>query len=135
LDPSSPAGTIPFVLFIDGSLTVEETFPGYRWEFRWDPTHGAGFSTVLGVVPPGEQPTQLFGEHARCGRMVLEIAAKLGVVVSIVDVRRAGSQALLRQYQIDPDSDLPILVRPDSARLTGEEAFVPNAVERFLKYQ
>jgi len=53
--------------------------------------------------------------------------------VSIVDVNQpAGFQALVARW-VGPNDVLPILVRPDGARLEGIEEFGPRRVRRFIR--
>jgi len=85
-----------------------------------------------GHEPADGQPGQLFGESARAGRMVLDLAKRHGLSVKVIDVNHPGEDEALFERYARPDDDLPILVRPDGARLAGDAAFVPGTVERFL---
>jgi hypothetical protein len=70
--------------------------------------------------------------QAQCVRLVLDIAQSVRKTVSFVDVNRpAGFDGLVQQW-VGSDHPLPLLARPDGARLQGLGEFVPRAVRRFL---
>ena len=72
-------------------------------------------------------------EESQCTRLVLEIAADEGRQVTVVDVNRADDHRDLVSRWVGPDELLPLLVRPDGARLAGAEQFVPKGVRRFIR--
>jgi len=92
-------------------------------EGRRDPAPGA----------EGEPRMRLPPDQAGCVREVVSIARQEGATVSIVDVNQpAGFQALVARW-VGPNDVLPILVRPDGARLEGIEEFGPRRVRRFIR--
>jgi len=72
-------------------------------------------------------------EQVDCINLVLQLARREGRDVTIVDVDRAeGRQDLIDRW-VGADDSLPILVRPDGARLKGIEQFVPRKVRQFIR--
>ena len=49
-----------------------------------------------------------------------------------MDVNRPGEHLDLVHRVVGPNDVLPILLRPDGARLEGTENFVPDVLSRFL---
>jgi hypothetical protein len=128
-------GAEPLVMFVAGVPTIDDAMPGAGHHVIAVAALGPAFGGVdgWGGAEPGDAlPGQVFGEQGRCGRMVLDIARRVGLRVKVVDVNRPGADADLVQRLIRPDDDLPVLIRPDGARLSGEGSFVPKTVERFL---
>ena len=131
-------------MFIAGPPAIEEVRPGAR-----STTHGGllrfpVFTILPGgwVVPDyfGDQieeedllPGQLYGEQARCGRLVLDLARRLHLTVSVYDANHPESDRQLVARYVADDDDMPILVRSDGTRLVGEESFVPRTLQRFLE--
>jgi hypothetical protein len=115
----------------------------------WQPTPGGWAAGAVGRPFVGQvgsipafgvlhEPAPIIGRRvagweAEVGRMVLEIAARLGVSVKIVDVERPGADRGLVESCVSPDDPLPILLRADGQRIEGDEAFQPHAIERFLR--
>jgi len=52
--------------------------------------------------------------------------------VRVVDVNRPGNDRYLVEGLVGPQDVLPILVRPDGARLEGAESFSPAALRKFV---
>lgn len=129
-----PGSQEPFLLFLSGPPTIREVRPLAphilpAMTFR---TY-QGPSEPWGDWEPGDVlPDQVYGEQGRCGRMVLELAARAGVSVKIVNVEDPGEDRILVSRWVGPDEQLPMLVRPDGATLSGEADFVPAIVKRFL---
>jgi hypothetical protein len=78
-------------------------------------------------------PWHLPREQNQCVLMVLEIADEVGRAVRMIDVNRASSAPELIARWVGPDDVMPLLVRPDGARLEGLHELVPGAVRRFLR--
>jgi hypothetical protein len=98
-------------------------------------------SNPPGDVPPlgeaaasttGDRPWHLPPEQLRCVDLVLSVARRERKEVTVVDVNRASAQQALVDRWVGPKDVLPLLVRPDGARLEGVEEFVPQRVRRFL---
>ncbi len=84
-------------------------------------------------LPPGAPAWRLPLPQMQCAEMLLEITRERGQSVQLVDVNRpSGNQGLVDQW-VGPDDLLPLLVRPDGARLSGIEAFVPGTLKRFVE--
>jgi hypothetical protein len=98
-------------------------------------------STPPGDVPPlgegessttDDRPWHLPPQQLQCVDMVLSAARHERRQVTVVDVNRAGGQKGLVDRWVGANDVLPLLVRPDGARLEGIEEFVPQRVRRFL---
>jgi hypothetical protein len=99
---------------------------------------GGGRSSPLPAVPPvavsdtPDIPADLPPSVEQCVALVLDLARRSGWSVRIVDV--TGGPAALEDGTLPPGDGavFPVLVRPDGARLQGEDQFVPSTVRRFL---
>ncbi len=98
-------------------------------------------SSPPGAVPPlgeadpsmtDDRPWHLPPQQLRCVDLVLQLARRQRKRVTVVDVNRAGAQQPLVDRWVGANDVLPLLVRPDGARLGGVEQFVPQRVRRFL---
>jgi len=124
-----------FVLFLAGE-PFRDVIPGggRQTVLGVSVAGGPGPVEVLGGHEPADfQPGQLYGSQAEMGRMVLDLANKCGVPVRVVDVEHPGAEAELVQRSLPVAGPLPVLLRPDGARLAGSESFVPRTVAAFLQ--
>lgn len=97
---------------------------------------GETYREMMGLGGPGRANLggdQVYGPQVAIGRMVLDLASECGVSIQVIDVDHSGPDVDLVQRFVAPDDDLPILVRPDGARLTGAESFVPVSLREFLR--
>jgi hypothetical protein len=125
----------PFVMFIAGE-PFRDAVPGARHPMvtglivrgTVGPSEGIG-----GHAPADADPGQVYGPQAREARLVLDIAQKCNVTVKVVDVDDSGADASLVERYVSANDALPCLIRPDGARLTGSESFVPPRVAAFLQ--
>jgi hypothetical protein len=79
------------------------------------------------------QPWHLPQPQIQAVNLVVEVAEGAGRRVGLVDVNRPeGRQALVDQW-VGSDGVLPLLVRPDGARLQGIEEFHPRNVRTFIQ--
>jgi hypothetical protein len=141
------AGGLDFLLFITGGGSADldplrdvETSIGPRlmgmvapiqWVAR--PTGSGTKSTPTDGTPPAEGlPRHLPMPEGQCVEMVLEIARKEGRRVTVIDVDRAGERQPLVNRWVGENDVLPLLIRPDGARLEGLEEFLPARVRRFI---
>jgi hypothetical protein len=69
----------------------------------------------------------------QCIILVLDYAKKFGWSVHLVDVTRQSISESQILGSLGADVHLPLLVRPDRARLEGEEQFTPSTVRKFLR--
>jgi hypothetical protein len=89
--------------------------------------------------PPGSGSTRdpnawhFSPETIDCANLVLDLAERVGKKVTLIDVDHAGADEPLAARWVRPSDVLPILVRPDGARLAGPEYFTPGRVRRFLE--
>ena len=131
LAPPAPAAS-DFLLFLagepfkdipdlEGRQLAVGVLPGLRVE------------RIGGHTSADLQPGQVYGAEGETGRMVLSLAAKCGVTVRVIDVDRPGPEAELVGRWVSAEDPLPLLVRPDGARLEGDEAFQPARVAEFLQ--
>jgi len=71
-------------------------------------------------------------QQALCVRLVLDVARRVGCPVRVVDLsRQSAPQDVLESHPGEAER-LPVLVRPDGTRLSGEEAFTAGRVRKFL---
>ena len=84
--------------------------------------------------PPssGQPPWRLPPSQAACLDIVLEAAKRQQRTVLVVDVDRPGEHRDLVNRYLGPDDVLPLLIRPDGARLEGEEEFTSTKVRKFI---
>lgn len=122
------------LLFLPGE-PLEAAAPGARARYVSVAIGGGapwGATSWGGRQPGDDAPGQVFGEAGRIGRLVLDVARRNGLSVKVVNVNDPGDDRVLTQRHLGPDDALPVLIRPDGARLAGEESFVPSTLERFL---
>jgi hypothetical protein len=127
------AGT-SFLLFVAGVPFGD--VPGAETSLSFGVFWGGlplGTDRYGGHEPADRLPGQMYGDQAEIGRMVLDLARKCGVSVKVIDVDRSGADLGLVQKWVSPNDELPVLVRPDGARLAGSEAMVPATVAEFLQ--
>ncbi len=121
-------------LFVCGE-PVDDAIPGGRRRIVHTWTGGGmpiGGTSTGGPAAADLGPGQICGPSARVGRLVLEIARGRTLSVKVVDVNDPGDdRELLRCYGIE-ESVLPVLVRPDGARLVGDSELEPERLRRFL---
>jgi hypothetical protein len=131
--PDGPGGT-SLLLFVAGEpfRDVNPGGPSRHVSAMFYGGMPVGVNTWGGHEPADQLPGQVYGDEGRTGRMVLEIAQKRGLAVKVVDVDAPGDDEPLVQRYISDDDLLPVLIRPDGQRLSGDESFVPATVERFL---
>lgn len=109
-----------------------------------------GSIVPLGLVMKAAKPTSTDSEQGRfersehpawhlppaqihCVNTVFEIAEEEKRELTVVDVDRPkGRQDLVARW-VGPDNVLPLLVRPDGARVEGVENFAPERVRRFIR--
>jgi hypothetical protein len=147
-----PSSGPPFlVLFVAGepetmpSLRDSGVGTGARWA-AWflpsgllpknlQPAYEAGHRTSDGfeAPPPSDmRPWLLPPSQAACAEMVIEIVERQQLPLLVVDVNRPGEFREMVARWVEPTGVMPLLVRPDGARLEGEENFVPGKVRRFV---
>ncbi len=125
-------------MFLGGPPTrdPELGLTAYPWWSSFTAEPGGRFtSTAWNDDPEPEEflPDRVYGEQGRCGRLVLDMAQRLRVVLSVYDVRHPQADRNLVATYVHDGDDLPVLVRQDGTRLVGEESFVPRTVGRFLR--
>lgn len=85
------------------------------------------------TIPSKEGLWHLPPEQIHCINTVTEVAEREGRNVTVVDVDRSdGREALVARW-VGPDNVLPLLVRPDGARIEGVENFVPSRLRKFIR--
>lgn len=123
-----------FLLFLAGERFQDGVPGGTHPVLTAVFVRGVGTGTTIGGHEPADaQPGQIYGRQAEMGRMVLDLATRCGATVKVVDVDRPGADLPLVERWVTPDADLPLLVRPDGARLEGAASFVPSKVAAFLQ--
>jgi len=70
--------------------------------------------------------------QAACLDVVLEAARRARRPLLVVDVDRPGDQREMVERFVGSEDVLPLLVRPDGARLVGQEHFAPAVVRKFI---
>ncbi len=114
---------------------IESAVPGFtnRLATLFVPFSGLtmarGVSAAAILAKPGED----LGLVARqCIRLVLDVANKKQWSVQVVDLSQQKGAESQIQASFGYDVHLPVLVRPDGARLMGEEEFTPGRIRKFL---
>lgn len=131
---SDGADGASFLLFVAG-MPLSDAWPGgqsYHFSVGFKGGQPIGATSWGGVEPGDLFPDQTYGEQAREGRLVLEIAKALGCRIQVINVNNPREDRALAAKYVGPDDELPLLVRSDGARLSGDEEFVPGTVRRFL---
>jgi hypothetical protein len=108
---------------------------GYLPKKKLPPADEAGHRESDGseASPPSDtRPWFLPRSQETCAEMVIEIAMRERRPLLLVDVNRPGEFRDLVVRWVQPTDVMPLLVRPDGARLEGEENFVPGKVRRFV---
>lgn len=82
--------------------------------------------------PPSPRAWRLPPQQIHCVNRVLHIARREGRTVTVVDVDRAAARQDLVDRWVGADDVLPLLVRPDGARLEGLENFGARSLRRFI---
>jgi hypothetical protein len=72
-------------------------------------------------------------DQVRCVRELLKIAGQEGRTVTVVDVNEPTANKDLIAGWVGPTDVFPLLVRPDGARLAGDENFRPQKLRRFVR--
>jgi hypothetical protein len=79
-----------------------------------------------------ERPWHLPPQQILCANLVLKTAQLRRRSVAVVDANRpAGFEDLVQRW-VGPNDVLPLLVRPDGARLEGVEDFTSRKVRQFI---
>ncbi len=131
---SSAASEGEFLLFFEGMPQRDAGPAAGRMNFSANFVGGLSLGTATwGGTEPGDfAADQAYGGMANIARMVLDIAGRLGVPIRAIDVGSPDADGGLRRRFVTPDTDLPLLVRSDGAKLAGTESFVPKTVREFL---
>ena len=127
---------IDLLMFLAGEPGSGEE-PGWRYVGFLDGTirQRAARRAARNPPPPGvtgQEPWHFPPEMVKHVNLVLEVAQREGRTVTIVDVNRAGEHLDLVHRLVGPNNVVPILVRPDGARLEGTENFVPDVLRQFM---
>ncbi len=142
--PGGPTSAVPgraatagtsFLLFIAG-VPLRDAIPSSARPMVLGSAGLPGFTFVRSIGGPEDGdlgPGQIYGDQAETARMVLEIARQCGASVRVVDVDRSGDDRGLVERVVGPNDALPILTRPDGARLSGSDSMTPVRVSRFLQ--
>lgn len=86
------------------------------------------------TIPPSSDGSWLIpADQVMCVELVAEAIRASGRTVKLVDVNRPGDDRGLVQQYVSPGDILPILLRPDGARLEGVESFTPSELRRFVR--
>ncbi len=82
--------------------------------------------------PDGPTGRHLSPETIDCANLVLVLAERAGQQVALVELDGSPGSGPLADRWVRPRDLLPVLVRPDGARLVGPEYFTPARVRQFL---
>lgn len=80
----------------------------------------------------GPPAWHLSPETISCANLVLDLAERAGRQVTIIDVDHRADDDTLTKIWVRAGDRMPVLVRPDGARLVGPEYFTPARVRRFV---
>jgi hypothetical protein len=86
-----------------------------------------------GPSPGASRPLRLPARQVHCVNWVLEAADLESRRVTLIDVNRVDAPQDLIHRWVGENDLFPILVRPDGARLEGEESFDVRKVRKFLR--
>jgi hypothetical protein len=107
-------------------------FAGLAYAKKADPTTATGPPAGSRPRPQGASDSGLSLVTRQCLAMVLDYAKRFGWSVHIIDVTQQSVPESEIVASLGPDVTLPVLVRPDGARLQGDEEFTPGRIRRFL---
>jgi hypothetical protein len=94
---------------------------------------GPSYSPDSALPPPGKEGAwRLSPQQIHVVNAVLDVARREGRTVTVVDVDRAAARQDLVDRWVGSDDVMPLLVRPDGARLEGLENFSPGRLRRFI---
>jgi hypothetical protein len=82
---------------------------------------------------PSPRTWRLPPQQIHCVNAVLDIARREGRTVTVIDVDHAAARQHLVDRWVGPDDVVPLLVRPDGARLEGLENFGGRTLRRFIR--
>lgn len=101
---------------------------------RLGPGGGPSPAPEAGESPVSEpHPWHLPPQQTLCVNLVLEVAHELEREVTVVDVDQPeGRQDLVKRW-VGPADVVPVLVRPDGARLSGLEKFTVPKLRKFIR--
>lgn len=138
-------GSIDLILFVSGE-------PGPAENLSRDVVSSVGARLVGSVIPstwfqrggaaPGSRPSppppegaeewHVPREEVSTVNLVVELAHDAGRSVTMVNVNGRVDQQLSQRW-VSVQDVLPVLVRPDGARLVGLEQFGPRSLREFLQ--
>lgn len=82
--------------------------------------------------PDPAAPWLIPADQMMCVDRLAEAVQGTGRTVKVVDVNRPGDDRPFVERWVGPQDVLPILIRPDGARMEGAESFSPGALRKFL---
>lgn len=141
------AGRTDLILFVAGepdSGVGDLRGSGASLLFRWSgmlvpgvgrlgPGGAPSPTSEPGESPPSEaRPWHLPPQQTLCLNLVLELADELEREVTVVDMNQPGGQQALVKRWVGSADVVPILVRPDGARLSGLEQFTASTLRKFI---
>lgn len=132
---SPPPGTV--VLFLGSDPALAERLGTRPTTLAWMSRFVLPPSLVLARAArttgaPAGEPGPFPADQVVCAQRVLDRAKKVRRTVQVVDVNRPGDDLALVQKYVAATDVLPILVRPDGARLVGTESFDARSIREFL---
>jgi hypothetical protein len=102
-----------------------------RWLGQRRPA-AVGTSEGSPTLSTGAPRMRLPADQVQCVREAARIAEQAGRKLLVVDVNQAaGYQELVTRW-VGPNDVFPFLVRPDGARLVGDEQFHPARLRSFM---
>ena len=132
--PSGPA----LLLFVGGDPQLAESLGAFP----------RAFPRLLGfIVPPtlligsargdppraSEAPWLIPADQLMASERLSEAIRGTPRTVKVIDANQPGDDRALVERYLTPADVLPVLVRPDGARLEGAEAFSPSNLRAFLR--
>ena len=102
-------------------------------ELRPGSAENPSSATDIGATPSSDpRPWHLPPSQTACLDIVLDTAERQREEVLVVDVDRPGEHRDLVERYVGSNDVLPLLLRPDGARLEGLENFTPARVRKFI---
>ncbi len=134
---SLPARTV--VMYVAGEPglhpNIDSAVPGFTGRLATVFLPFSGLLMPRGASAAGilAQPGEPLPPIARqCIRLVLDLAKRKQWSVQVVDISQEKAAETQILAWLGPDVHLPVLLRPDGARLVGEEQFTPGRIRKFL---
>jgi len=133
----SEPGPGSLLVFVGGDPSLFDRLPALPGGFARMASFVLPPTLLLGparpsVKPGPDAPWPIPADQLMALQHLAEVTRRTGTGVRVIDVNRPGEDRSLVERYVGPEDVLPVLVRPDGARLQGFEAFNPAGLRRFV---